>query len=314
MQRSSAVSPGLILLVLCVGVITISTGSILVRLAMNTAGETGVGFSLVIAALRLMFASLILLPNWFKLEWRSLQPKALFYAVTAGVFLAFHFAMWITSLSYTSIAASTTLVNTNPIWVAILSRFWLNERLSKLKMIGILIAFVGGIIIGFGDANSVSFYRNPLLGDALALIGAWAVSLYFMLGREAQQRGFSISGYITIAYTVAALVLFPLPFLFQQGYSRYPDLVYFYLLLMAILPQLIGHTSFNWAVNRISPTLVTLAILFEPMVASFLGYLFFNEMPSLTILLGAIIILIGVAIAIFHSQPPASLIEPESGE
>lgn len=303
MQRSSPVSGGLITLVLFVGVIAISTGSILVRLAINESGESGVGFSLVMAALRLIFASLILLPNWSKIEWRSLQPKALFYAVAAGIFLAFHFATWITSLSYTSIAASTTLVNTNPIWVALLSRFWLKEKLSKLKIIGILVAFLGGLFIGFSDANSGGSYSNPLLGDGLALIGAWAVSIYFMFGREAQQRGFSISGYITIAYTVAAVILFPLPFLFQSGYDRYPNLVYLYLLLMAILPQLIGHTSFNWAVNHVSPTLVTLAILFEPLGASLLGYLVLNEIPSVTLLFGAMILLMGVAIAVMNSQP-----------
>lgn len=302
MQRSTSGSLGFVTLIVLIGVLAVSTGSILVRLAINTSGETGVGFSLVMSALRLTLASLILLPNWSKIQWRSLQPNALFYAVTAGIFLAFHFATWITSLSYTSIAASTTLVNTNPIWVAILSRIWLNEKLSKLKILGILIAFSGGILIGFSDAHSSGSYSNPLLGDGLALMGALTFSIYFMFGREAQQQGFSIRGYITLAYTVAALILLPLPLFFNTDYSGYPNAVYFYILLMAILPQLVGHTSFNWAVNKISPTLVTLLILFEPVVASCLGYLFFQEIPSITILFGAILILIGVAIAVVNSK------------
>ncbi|WP_083622334.1 DMT family transporter [Planktothrix serta] len=198
-------------------------------------------------------------------------------------------------------AASTTLVTTTPIWVAILSKFWLNEKLSPLKIIGIGIAFLGGIIIGFSDTEAGGFYSHPLLGDSLALIGAWTVSLYLMFGREAQQRGFPLGGYVIVAYTVAAIILLPLPLIFGVGYTDYPSIVYVYLLLMGIFPQLVGHTSFNWAINQISPTSVTLAILFEPIGASFLGYLFFNEVPPVAVLIGGIIILMGVAIAVINS-------------
>lgn len=302
MQRFSSSSPGFVWGVVIIGVMAISIGSILVRLALKSADQSGIGFSLVIAAIRLTGASLIVLPTALKIQWRSLSFQALIYAIAAGCCLAFHFATWITSLSYTSIAASTTLVTTTPIWVAILSKFWLNEKLSPGKMIGIAVAFLGGIMIGLSETQTGSFYSNPLLGDSLALIGAWAVSFYIMFGREAQQRGFSIGGYVMVAYTVAALILLPLPLVFGVGYTNYPASVYFYLVLMAIIPQLIGHTSFNWAINKISPTLVTLAILFEPIGASFLGYLFFNEVPPLSVLIGGIIILTGVAIAVINSE------------
>ncbi len=302
MQRFSSSSPGFVWGVVIIGVMAISIGSLLVRLALKSADQSGIGFSLVIAAIRLTGASLIVLPTALKIQWRSLSFQALIYAVAAGCCLAFHFATWITSLSYTSIAASTTLVTTTPIRVAILSKFWLNEKLSPGKMIGIAVAFLGGIMIGLSETQTGSFYSNPLLGDSLALIGAWAVSFYIMFGREAQQRGFSIGGYVMVAYTVAALILLPLPLVFGVGYTNYPASVYFYLLLMAIIPQLIGHTSFNWAINKISPTLVTLAILFEPIGSSFLGDLFFNEVPPLSVLIGGIIILTGVAIAVINSE------------
>ena len=94
----------------------------------------------------------------------------------------------------------------------------------------------------------------------------------------------------------------PIPFVSGVGYFGYPGLVYFYLLLIALLPQLIGHTSFNWAVRWVSPTLVTLAILFEPVGASFLGYLLFGEVPSLIVFLGAVILLVGVAVAALGSK------------
>ncbi|MBE9142209.1 DMT family transporter [Planktothrix mougeotii LEGE 06226] len=302
MQRFYYPSPRFVWGVVIVGVMAISVGSILVRLALNAADQSGIGFSLVMAAIRLTGAALIVLPTALKVQWRSLSFQAFSYAVAAGCCLAFHFATWITSLSYTSIAASTTLVTTTPIWVAILSRFWLKEKLSSLKILGIAIAFLGGIMIGLSETQGGGFYSNPLLGNSLALIGAWAVSFYLMFGREAQQRGFSVGGYVIVAYTVASMILLPLPLMLGVGYTDYPATVYLYLLLMAIVPQLVGHTSFNWAINQISPTLVTLAILLEPMGASFLGYLFFNEVPPLAVLIGGIIVLTGVAIAVINSE------------
>ncbi len=302
MQNSNSTSPWLVALVVLVGVVAVSTGAILVRLAIATAEVNTIGFSLVMSASRLSFAALLLVPTWRKITWRSLEPGALFYAAIAGVCLALHFATWITSLSYTSIAASTTLVTTSPVWVAILSAIWLKEKPSKFTILGIIIALTGGLIIALGDGNTTEASRNPILGNSLALIGAWAISFYLIFGREAQQRGFKIGGYIAVAYTVAAVILLPLPFFLGTSYRGYPNLVYIYLVLMAILPQLVGHTSFSWAVNRTSPTLVMLAILFEPVGASGLGYLFFQEIPSLTVVGGAIVILIGVAIAVLGTK------------
>jgi drug/metabolite transporter (DMT)-like permease len=140
--------------------------------------------------------------------------------------------------------------------------------------------------------------NNPLLGDLLALIGAIMASLYLLLGREAQRQGLSLSQYIVVAYTTAALILLPLPWLFQSSYTDYPPIIYIYLLLMAIFPQLIGHTSINWAMTQLNATFVTLAILFEPIGASLLGIIIFQEIPSFQVVLGGIIILLGLVIAI----------------
>jgi drug/metabolite transporter (DMT)-like permease len=122
-------------LVLIIGVLAISTASILIRLAYREAGTGGLGFSLVLAASRFALSALIVLPAWPKLLKQPLQPGVSLYAGAAGLCLAAHFALWITSLSYTSIAASTALVTTNPVWVALLSRFWFGEKLSKLSVI-----------------------------------------------------------------------------------------------------------------------------------------------------------------------------------
>lgn len=294
-------------LVLATGVIAVSTAAIFIKLAISSAGVSGVGFSLFISASRLTIASLILLPAWRNLKPSQLNPGALRYAIAAGICLSLHFATWTTSLSFTSIAASTTLVTTNPIWVALLSWFWFKEKLTKLTILGIGIALFGSIFIGFMDTPTVSSASNPLLGNFLALVGAIIVSLYFLLGREAQSRGLGIGGYVAIAYSTGALVLLPLPLIFGSTYVGYPVAVYIYILLMAVASQVVGHTILNWSIRWISPTMVTLAILFEPVSSSFLGYLIFKEVPGKLVLLGAAILLIGVAIAVFGTrEKPAS--------
>jgi drug/metabolite transporter (DMT)-like permease len=283
--------------VLAIGILAVSTAAILVRLAIQSAGVSGVGFSLVLAATRLTIAALILLPAWRTVGQREPTTLAWRYAIAAGIALALHFAAWITSLSYTSIAASTTLVTTNPIWVALLSWFWLGERPRRSTLFGIGIALSGGMLIGLGGADALSGGTNPLVGNGLAIVGAWTVSLYFLLGREAQRQGFSLGSYAAVAYSVAAIVLLPLPLLVGASYIGYPSMTYGYILLTALLPQLIGHTSFNWSVRWVSPTLVTLVILIEPVLASLMGYFLFNEIPGWTVLLGTLILLVGVAIA-----------------
>src|ERR687885_2900055 len=209
-------------LVLVGGVFAISTAAIFIRLAISSAGVRGVGFSLFLAASRLAIASLLLLPAWRNLRHTQLSPGALRYAGAAGACLAVHFACWITSLSFTSIAASTTLVTTNPVWVALLSWLWLKEKPTRLTVLGIGIAFVGGVLIALGDRGGVSVGNNPLLGNILSLVGAWMVSLYLLLGREAQRRGLGIGSYVAVAYTTGALILLPLPLVFGSTYVGYP--------------------------------------------------------------------------------------------
>ncbi|MEP0909510.1 DMT family transporter [Leptolyngbya sp. GB1-A1] len=295
-------SPWTIGLILTIGVLSVSASAVFIRLALQAAGVSGVGFSLVLAASRLTIASLILAPTWRNFAGFKLSPRSYSFSIAAGAFLAIHFATWITSLSYTSIAASATLVTTNPVWVALLSWLWLGEKLNKLTISGIAVTLLGGGLVALGGNTAMGAGSNPLLGNALALIGSWAVSLYFLLGREAQQQGLSIGNHLVLTYTTAALLLFPLPLLLGTGYTGYPIAVYGYILLIALFPQLIGHSSLNWAVRWVSPTLVTLTILAEPVGSSLLGAIVFQENPGFGVLLGAIVILSGVAIAAWGSR------------
>lgn len=296
MQPPNAPSRWQIGLILTIGVMTISTAAVLVRLTIAAADRSGVGFSLVMAASRLAIASVIVLPAWRSFSDNK-QKKAWIYAISAGLALAVHFATWITSLSYTAIAASTAIVTTNPIWVALLSWLWFKEKTSRRVLLGIGLALLGGLLICLGDVSG-DRSTNPLLGNGLALVGAWASSSYILLGREAQRHGFGVGGYVAVAYTTAAIALLPLPPMLGYGYTHYSPIVYGYLILMAIVPQVIGHTTFNWAVRWVSPTILTLIILLEPIFASVLGYLLFAEIPGAMMWFAILVLLAGVAIAV----------------
>ncbi|MBW4652788.1 MAG: DMT family transporter [Kaiparowitsia implicata GSE-PSE-MK54-09C] len=288
--------------ILTIGILSVSTAAIFIRLALQAADSSGLGVSLVLAAARMSIASLIVAPAWRQGGDRPLEPSAMRYSIAAGLFLAIHFAAWITSLSYTSIAASTALVTTNPVWVALLSWRWFHEIPSRLTIVGIATALVGSIVISLGDGGNSTASLNPLLGNGLALVGSWAVSLYFLLGREAQQRGLPIGRHAVLTYSFAALTLLPLPPLVGASYGGFSPAVYGYVALMALFPQAIGHTSLNWSVRWVSPTLVTLTILAEPVGSAVLGYLVFRENPGGVVLLGALVVLLGVAIAVWGSR------------
>jgi drug/metabolite transporter (DMT)-like permease len=301
MNSASPPSRVTVIAILSVGILSVSTAAIFIRLALESSNQQGLGFSLVIAALRLSIASALLMPTWRSLQ--PAQPRSLLLAAAAGIFLAAHFASWITSLSYTSIAASTTLVTTNPVWVALLSWLIWRERPTGVTTIGIIVAIAGSLIVGLSDVAVSATGQQPLLGNGLALVGSWTVSGYFLLSREAQKHGLTTQQLIIIAYSMAAVVLLPLPMLAQTSYWGYPPRVYGYIALMAVFPQLIGHTSLNWAVRWISPTLVTLVILAEPLGSGILSFMVFNENPGWVVIGGGAVLLTGVAIAALGSRP-----------
>ncbi|MGA1626711.1 MAG: DMT family transporter [Prochlorothrix sp.] len=319
-MQSSHPPTGKIILILSLGILAIATAPILIRLAMATIVASDItasgvnagaapalskrSLALVMAASRLLIVSVILAPNWRTLS-RQHYPRSLrLLTLVAGLCLALHFATWISSLAYTSIAASTVIVTTNPIWVALLSRFWWQERLRPLTWIGIGLALAGSLTIGLAEAVP-SVAPQPLLGNGFALIGSWTISLYLVLGRHIQTQGVNTAHYTTAVYTVAALGLLPVPWLQGTGYGGYPMSVYGYIVLMALLPQLVGHTSLNWAVRWLSPTLVTLAVLGEPIGASLLGYWILDEVPTVTTLGGGAIVLLGIGLAAWGQRSSA---------
>jgi drug/metabolite transporter (DMT)-like permease len=285
-------SPSRVYLVLVFGLIAISLAAIFIRFAQAP--------SLIVAAYRMLMASLVLLPLTLPaLRKTPLTKKNIGYSLMAGVFLGIHFATWISSLSYTTVAASVTLVATQPIWVALFGWFFLGLAPSLVMLLGVLVAVAGGAMIGFGDFSGGS---APLLGDLLALAGAISGAAYLLLGRSAQKRGLSLNAYVGVAYSVAALVLLPLPLIAGLSYTNYSASTFLWIALLALLPQLIGHTSLNYAMRHLNPTLVATAMLLEPIGAGLLAVFLFREIPATTTLLGSLVLLMGVAITIFSTR------------
>jgi drug/metabolite transporter (DMT)-like permease len=282
-------------LVLVCGVFIVAWAAILIRWA----GEAP---PLVIAAGRLTVASLILAPLALARnaprELRTLSRRDLLLALLAGLALAVHFATWITSVRMTTIATSAVLVETNPLFVAILSYFFLRERIGRLTAFGIGLAIVGSIVIGLSDLGTrqVQLTGQALLGDLLALVGGLMAAIYFLLGRRLRQR-LSVVAYIWPVYTAAAVVLLFLCLFTGQRLAGYTPATYLMILLLAIGPQLLGHSSLNYALGHLSATLVTVAALGEPLGSAVLALLLLGEMPPLLTLGGGVLILAGIALA-----------------
>jgi drug/metabolite transporter (DMT)-like permease len=251
---------------------------------------------LVIAAYRLTLATLILLllalPKTLR-ESRQLSRKEVLPSLGAGLFLCFHFAFWITSLQYTTVASSVIFVTTNPIFVAIASALILREKISPFLLFSILLAVIGGILIGWGDLEKG---KDPLYGDFLSLLGAVMATGYLLVGRRVRQK-VSLSTYITLVYGVAAFFLILLAILNGDALFGHPPKDYLLFLLLAVGPQLIGHSSLNWALKFFSATLVAVFILGEPIGASLLAYFILGETPGAGLLGGGAMVLLGIYLA-----------------
>jgi drug/metabolite transporter (DMT)-like permease len=295
--------------VLIAGICAVSTASILIRAAL----DDGVP-PLVVAAYRLTLAALILTPIVLRArrpELRALTRRDWQWALLSGFFLALHFAAWISSIKYTTITSSVVLVTTGPIWVALFSWLIWRERLTRPVVIGLIVAVCGGMLVGLSDSSGLGLGGTQLWGDFLALAGAWFVAGYLLIGRQLRDR-MSLLTYIYIVYGSAALWLIVLAamsgasFTHQTNGQPYPVSAYVWMLLLAVLPQLVGHSSYNYALRFLPPTYVAIVSLAEPIGSSLLAFMLLQEVPPPLTIFGAIVILIGIGLASWPARSRAS--------
>jgi drug/metabolite transporter (DMT)-like permease len=260
--------------------------------------------AVAIAAIRLTLASFIVFPIAFsrsRNEWRALSRTDWALAILAGILLGFHFAFWISSLDFTSVMSSIVFVSTNPLFVGIASVLVFRESLRRGTVFGIGIAAIGSLIIGMSDAQHAG--TDSLLGDFLALMGAVTISGYLMIGRRLRKR-LSLIGYIGIIYTTAAVVLLILACAMGANLFGYSPLGYFFILLLVLGPQLLGHSSYNWALKYVSATFVTVALLAEPIGVSLLAMPVLNQIPEPIKFVGGALIMLGIYLAAREETKP----------
>lgn len=292
--------------VLAAAILAVSWAAPLIRLTTAPA--------LAIAAWRLTFSSLILLPLFLRgthvAAWRGLGTRDRWIAAVAGVALALHFASWITSLRLTSVAASAALVSLSPVFAWILSHFFLGERPNRVQAAGIVLAVAGATVIALGGARSGG--RAVLLGDLLALIGAACGAAYLVIGRRLRAR-LDLVAYVTPVYGVAAIVLLAWAATRGEAFRPYALADWAVFAALAAGPMLVGHTGFNYALRYLPAYTVNVGFLAEPVGATLIAWVLpaIAEAPSLTDLSGGVIVLAGVALTMggarrTGSVPPAT--------
>jgi drug/metabolite transporter (DMT)-like permease len=281
-------------LVLFAAVVCVSLASVLVRAAVAPA--------FAIAVYRMGLASLLLGPFTLPALWSSFPSLALrlrWSLVGAGIALGVHFASWISSLSYTSIASSVLLVNTAPLVTLVLSRAFLKETPPPTVLLAMGLALFGVALIAWGDLGSGP---APVRGDLLAALGAVALSVYHVFGR-ALRNALPLGAYVLGVWLVATLFLGALAIATGVplwGYSRRSLLVF---LSLALVPTLGGHGLQNRALRFLPAPTVGLFLLGEPVGASALAYFFYSEIPSRTTLVGGAAVLLGLALTTLGGLP-----------
>jgi drug/metabolite transporter (DMT)-like permease len=276
-------------LVLAMGVFAVGWAAIFIRLADAPALST--------AAYRLTFAG-IPVAGWALSRQRralgELPRRSWWLLAASGVALAAHFASWIASLELTTVASSVALVTTQPLWVALLTALVLRERVSRGTVVALAVATAGGALIGLGD---VSTGGRALAGDALALVGAVCAAVYFAIGRRLR-GGLDLAGYIGVVYPVAAVVLIGTALVARQPLSGFSAQTWTMFALLALVPQLIGHSSLNWALKYLPAHLVAVAVLGEPVISILLAIPILGETPGVLQVVGGLVTLCGVYLAV----------------
>lgn len=276
--------------ILVVGVIALSFASILIKLCDAPA--------MVIASYRLIFAAFFFVASASvrkRNPFSSFSQRDWLIAGLSSLFLSLHFATWITSLKYTTVAISVVLVSTSPIFVALGSVILLKERPQKWMIAGIGLTLAGCAIMSSVDFDAIG--EHALGGSLLALAGAVGGAGYFLAGRELRSRIDTIT-YVVVVYSLTAVQLLVVTLLMGEPLFGYELTIYVLFILIAFVPQVIGHTTLNWALQRLSATAVAVTALGEPIGATLLAFMILGEKITSIQAIGGILILAGVALTL----------------
>ena len=243
--------------------------------------------------------------------------KEFVYFTFAGLFLAVHFATWILSLFYTTIAQSLVIVNASPAMVVILGVVFLREKINQYQIVGIFLSIVGGLIIAFGSIQPTNQAVNPLFGNLLAFLGAITFSGYIIIGRIIRKTyDVDLFIYTLYVYVISSIFLFIIALftnqheLFLSLLGKAPIEAYVGFFLLAGISTIFGHTLYNYSLKEIKAAIVSVVTLGEPIISSILAILILFEYPSLITIIGGFIILVGVSITILKESKSVSIPDP----
>jgi len=296
-------------ILLFIAILAVSTAAILIRLVNNQAS------ALVIATYRLVFSALLsgLVYLAGPHNRSNLSRSNLIWMTLAGAFLAAHFVAWISSLELISVSSSVILVTTTPLWVALLSPLVLKEKVQRSFYVGMLFALLGGIIIALSSSCKLTasglvcaqsqsgINTQTIQGMLLALLGAWMASGYMLIGRKIRAETDN-SQYTLVVYASAALILLFMSVFRGEKLFGYSSSAYMIFLAMALVPQTLGHSVLNYTLKFLPATVISMALLGEPIGSTILAIVFLKEIPSTLEVVGGILILIGITVSVLPSK------------
>lgn len=276
-----------------IGVIAVSTSAIFVKLTDGPAG--------IIAFYRLLFASIIMAPIIFtnyRHELRLIHKKNWIFTILAGIFLAIHYIVWFESLQYTSVLSSVVFVTTQPLFIFIIAFFLSQERFSSGSFISLVITLFGSVILLWGDfdLNGIT-----LIGNLLAISGALALAVYLFLGQQTR-KDTSLMTYTFVVYIIGAITLFLYNLVMGNHFVGYSSFNWAMFVALAIIPTFFGQSLFNWALKWLNNSTVSMAMVFEPVGASFLAYYILGESIYWYQVLGGSIVIFGLFLFILSTS------------
>jgi drug/metabolite transporter (DMT)-like permease len=278
-------------LALFISIVSVSFAAIFIKTISENVSSLGIAFY------RLFFTTLLLSPiiifhKKTREEIKNIPKKTLFLMILIGIILASHFAFWITSLDYTSIASSVILVTIHPVFVAPLAFFLFKEKISIINMIGISFSLSGVVVLVFGN---YVLEENTIGGNLLAILGGIAAGLYILGGRKVRKK-VSVAAYALIVYTTSTIVLLGICIITRIQLMNYKLIDYEIILLMAAISGILGHTLYNWTLKHIRASVVSVALLGEPLGSTLLAFIlpWINQTPTNFTIIGGIFILLGI--------------------
>jgi drug/metabolite transporter (DMT)-like permease len=282
---------------------------------------------LLAAGSRVAIATLLLLPFFARQAVAAVRaaPLGVFSAVGAGALLSAHFAAWVPSLQLTTVAASTVLCSTQPLFAAGLEMAFLGERPTRRLLLGIVLGIVGTGVVCYADAGlgEASLSPRALEGDLFALAGGFFAAGYYLVGR-AVRRTMPLGGYLVWVNSsaAAALLLASLAIGEPWLHGGDPELPRWQginptalglFTLLALGPHLLGHGAANYAVRHLPAAVVNVAVLGEPILATLIAYPLFGELPKNVPLFvgGAAVLLTGLVLALTPAGPKGAALPPQ---